>query len=127
MVRVCKKGGHIIIVDIIVPDESTATEYNYYEWLCDQSHTRSLGSNEFQTYFRLYGMEIISARTRDLKEELIGWMDFSITEKVHRDKILHDVSAELRGGPKTGLTPFEEDSVLYFMQLDQAIVGRKLA
>jgi len=42
MVRVCKPGGHIIIVDIIIPDESTAVENNYYEWLCDQSHTRVL-------------------------------------------------------------------------------------
>jgi len=30
MVRVCKPGGHVIIVDIIIPDESTAVENNYY-------------------------------------------------------------------------------------------------
>ena len=125
MVRVCKTGGHIIIVDIIVPDEATATEYNYYEWLCDQSHTRCLGFEEFQTCFRLFGMDVISARTRNLEEELIQWMDFSITEKNHREEVLGAVKTELSGGTKTGLTPHEKDSVLFFRQLDLAIVGRK--
>ena len=126
MVRVCKTGGHIIIVDIVVPDESNAAEYNYYEWLCDQSHTRCIGFEEFQTYFRLFGMGVVSARTRDLEEELIEWMDFSLTEKEHREEILRAVSAELSGGPKTGLAPYEQDSVLYFKQLDLAIIGHKL-
>jgi len=125
MVRVCKTDGHIIIVDIIVPDESTATVYNYYEWLCDQSHTRCLGFEEFQTCFRLFGMDVISARTRDLEEELIEWMDFSLTEKEHRVKILAAVKTELGGGPKTGLAPREKDAVLYFRQQDLAIVGCK--
>jgi len=71
-------------------------------------------------------MGVVSARTRDLEEELIEWMDFSLTEKEHRQRILRAVSAELSGGPKTGLAPYEQDSVLYFKQLDLAIVGRKL-
>jgi SAM-dependent methyltransferase len=125
MARVCKTGGHIIIVDIVVPDESTAAQYHYYEWLCDPSHTRCLGFDEFRTYFGLFGVDVISARTRDLEEELIEWMDFSLTEKERRENILHAVRAELNGGPKTGLTPYERDSVLYFKQRDLAIVGRK--
>ena len=126
MVRVCKTGGHAIIVDIIVPDESTAAEYNHYEWLCDQSHTRCLGYEEFQTYFRLFGMDVVSARTRVLEENLIEWMDFSLTEKEHREEILRAVRAELNDGPMTGLSPYEEDSVLYFKQLDLSMLGRKL-
>ncbi len=126
MVRVCKTGGHAIIVDIIVPDESTAAEYDYYEWLCDQSHTRCLGFEEFQTYFRLFGMDVVSARTRVLEENLIEWMDFSLAEKEHRAAILRAVRAELNGGPKTGLSPYEQDSVLCFKQLDLSILGRKL-
>ena len=126
MVRVCKTGGHVIVIDIIVPDESTAAEYNYYEWLCDQSHTRCLGFEEFQAYFRLFGMDIVSARTRVLEEALIEWMDFSLAERVHREEILRATHAELNGGSKTGLSPYEEDSALYFKQLDLAILGRKL-
>jgi ubiquinone/menaquinone biosynthesis C-methylase UbiE len=125
MARVCKTGGHVIIVDIVVPDASTAAEYQYYEWLCDPSHTRCLESEEFQTYFRLFGLEVVSARTRPLAEELLEWMDFSLTQKERREEILRAVRAELSGGPKTGLSPREEGSVLFFQQIDASIVGRK--
>ena len=125
MARVCKTGGHLIIVDIVVPDASTAAEYQYYEWLCDPSHTRCLGSEEFQTFFRLFGMQVVSSRTRVLAEELIEWMDFSLTEKEPREEILRAVRAELDGAQKTGLSPREEDSVLWFQQVDLSIVGRK--
>jgi ubiquinone/menaquinone biosynthesis C-methylase UbiE len=125
MARVCKPGGHVIIVDIVVPDAATAAEYQYYEWLCDPSHTRCLESEEFRTYFRLFGLEVVSARNRPLAEELVEWMDFSLTEKVRREEILSAVRDELAGGPKTGLSPREEDSVLYFEQIDLSIVGRK--
>jgi hypothetical protein len=126
MARVCRTGGHVIVVDIVVPDPSTAAEYQYYEWLCDPSHTRCLESREFEAYFRLFGMEVVSARTRVISEELVEWMDFSLTEKERRDEILRAVRAELEGGPKTGLSPREDDSVLVFRQVDLSIVGRKL-
>jgi ubiquinone/menaquinone biosynthesis C-methylase UbiE len=125
MARVCKQGGHVIIVDIVVPDASTAAEYQYYEWLCDPSHTRCLESAEFAAYFRLFGLQVVSARNRNLAEELDEWMDFSLTEKKRREEIVNAVKAELAGGAKTGLAPWEEDSALCFQQVDLSIVGRK--
>jgi ubiquinone/menaquinone biosynthesis C-methylase UbiE len=125
MVRVCKPGGHIIIVDIIIPEVSLAAENNYYEWLCDKSHTRVLNPGEFEAFFKLFGLEVISARTKTLENEFIEWMDFSLTKKEDREEILLAVQAELNGGPKTGLRAYEEDSVLCFDQLGLAIVGRK--
>jgi ubiquinone/menaquinone biosynthesis C-methylase UbiE len=127
MVRVCKTGGHVIVVDIVVPDEATGADYNYYEWLCDQSHTRCLGVSEFEAYFRLFGAEVISSRTRDIEEELVEWMDFSLTEDRHREEILRAVQAELDGDSETGLAPYERSSVLCFRQRDLSIVGRRLA
>jgi len=125
MTRVCRKGGHLIIVDIVVPDESAAAEYNYYEWLCDQSHTRCLELAELRSLFRLFGLEVISARTRDIEESLLEWMDFSLTESRHRESLLRAVGDELKGLARTGLSPYERDSVLYFTQRDAALVGRK--
>jgi ubiquinone/menaquinone biosynthesis C-methylase UbiE len=125
MARVCKTGGHVIVVDIVVPDESTAASYNYYEWLCDPSHTRCLEAEEFGIYFDHYGMDVVSTRTRDIEEEFVEWMDFSLTEDAHRDEILRAVGVELAGGAETGLSPYERDSLLCFRQRDLAIVGRK--
>jgi ubiquinone/menaquinone biosynthesis C-methylase UbiE len=127
MARVCKPGGHLIIVDIVVPDVALAAEYNYYEWLCDQSHTRCLAPTEFQSLYRLFGVEVISARTREVEESVVEWMDFSLTEKKHREEILRTLAEELNGGASTGLSPFERDSVLYFKQQDIAVVGQKKA
>jgi predicted protein tyrosine phosphatase len=64
---------------------------------------------------------------RDLEEELVEWMDFSLTEKKHRERILRAVRAELSGGRETGLAPYDRESTLCFMQRDLAIVGRKTA
>jgi ubiquinone/menaquinone biosynthesis C-methylase UbiE len=127
MVRVCKTGGHIIIVDIVVPDASNGAAYNYYEWLCDRSHTRCLEYEELKSYFRLFGMQVVSARMRELEEELVEWMDFSLTEKKDREEILLAMREELDGGPKTGLSPHIRDSVMCFLQRDLSIVGRKPA
>ncbi len=127
MVRVCKKGGHVILVDIVVPEAATAAEYNYYEWLCDRSHTRCLGFDELRSLFRLFGLDVVSTRVRDIEEAVVEWMDFSLTCAADRAEILRALGEELRGGAKTGLAPFERDSVLYFRQRDASLVGRKLS
>jgi ubiquinone/menaquinone biosynthesis C-methylase UbiE len=125
MTRVCKTGGHLIVVDIVNPDESTAAEYNYYEWLCDPSHTRCLGLAELQSLYRLFGMEVISARSRDVEESVLEWLDFSLTREERREELLRALSEELKGRARTGLSPYMRDSVLYFRQRDAAVVGRK--
>ncbi len=126
MARVCKRGGHVIVVDIVIPDDSTAAEYDRHERLCDPSHTRCLGFDEFQAEFRQLEMEVISARTRDIEESVVEWMDFSLTTEQNRAEILGALSAELEGGTPTGLAPRQRDSILYFRQRDASIVGRKI-
>ncbi len=126
MTRVCKPGGHLIVVDIVVPEGSDGTEYNYYEWLCDQSHTRCLGFTELQSLYRLSGLEVVSARSRGIEEPVLGWLEFSLTPEKYRKKILHTLDEELKGLARTGLSPFKRDSVLYFRQRDGAVVGRKI-
>jgi ubiquinone/menaquinone biosynthesis C-methylase UbiE len=126
MARVCRTAGHVIVVDIVVPEESMAEEYNYYERLCDPSHTRCLGFAELQSLFRRSGLEVVSARHRELEESVLEWMDFSLTQEKHREEILHALNQELEGRTRTGLAPYTRDSVLYFRQRDAAIVGRKI-
>ncbi len=126
MARVCRTAGHVIVVDIVVPEEAMAEQYNYYERLCDPSHTRCLDFGELQSLFRRSGLEVISARRRDVEESVVEWMDFSLTLQKHREEILHALSQELSGRERTGLAPYTRDSVLYFRQRDAAVVARKL-
>jgi ubiquinone/menaquinone biosynthesis C-methylase UbiE len=125
MARVCRPGGHVILVDIVSPEESMADEYNYYERLCDPSHTRCLDFAEIQSLFRQSGLEVISARQRDIEEGVVEWMDFSLTQDKSREEMLRALNEELNGGPKTGLAPYSRDDVLYFRQRDAAVVGQK--
>ncbi len=126
MARVCRTEGHVIIVDIVAPEKAMAEEYNYYERLCDPSHTRCLDFDEFQALFRESGLDVISARQRDIEEGALEWMDFSLTPEKNREEMLQALDTELSGGAKTGLAPYTRDSVLYFRQRDAALVGRKL-
>jgi len=125
MVRVCRPGGHILIVDLVFRNEATATQANYHEWLCDQSHSRVIGFEEFQTLFRLFGLELVSAKTEDIEGPVKKWMDFSMTQKPHSEALLRALSDELKGVGETGLEPFEKDAILHFRQREAAIVGRK--
>jgi ubiquinone/menaquinone biosynthesis C-methylase UbiE len=126
MARVCKPEGHIIIVDIVVPEKSNAAEYNYYEWLCDPSHTRCLDFTELQSLYGLFGFEVSSAKSRDIEEAVLDWLDFSLTPQKNREQTLHALNEELKGHLRTGLFPFKKGSVLYFKQRDAAVVGRKI-
>jgi ubiquinone/menaquinone biosynthesis C-methylase UbiE len=126
MARVCKTGGHLLVIDIVVPEGAGAADYNYYEWRCDASHTRCLEFVELQSLLRLFGTDVISARSREVEEAVLEWMDFSRTPEEDREEILRALNGELEGGSPTGLAPHVRDSVLYFSQRDAAVVGRKL-
>jgi len=125
MARVCRPGGHVAVVDIVVPIGSEAASYNYYEWLCDPAHTRCLETQEFEACFPLFGLTVASTRTRPLEEEVLEWMDFSLTPAANRERLLEALESELAGGRATGLSPHRVDSTLCFTQQDLAIVGRK--
>jgi SAM-dependent methyltransferase len=125
MARVCKPGGHLLIVDIVIPDESLRGSYDYYEWLCDPSHVDCLGFEELRALVGLFGFDVTSARARTIDEPVLEWMEFSLTSGANRAEILGALRDELAGGARTGLSPFERDGTLYFQQRDAAVVGRK--
>ncbi|MCZ6731578.1 MAG: methyltransferase domain-containing protein [Gammaproteobacteria bacterium] len=125
MVRVCKSQGFIITVDIVVPDDETATTYNYYERLVDDSHTRCLGFGEFQSLYGLFGLEIHSAKCREVEESVTAWMNFALTPEERQKVILGAIQEELEAGTKTGLSPYRKGAELYFKQKCAVLVGRK--
>ena len=125
MVRVCKRGGCVAIVDIVAPEDGRATEYDYHEWLVDDSHTRSLGLGEIQTLFRLLGLQAIAAKSRRVESDVSSWLDFAHTPEERREALLQAIREELDGGRPTGLSPRSEGSRLYFSQTDAVVVGCK--
>lgn len=51
MIRVCKPGGVVMVVDVVVPDEKRKA-YDEMEWLRDPSHTGVLTSEIFEKLFQ---------------------------------------------------------------------------
>ena len=68
---------------------------------------------------------MISAKNRELAEEVPEWMDFSRTSEENRREILHSLEEELRGGAQSDLAPCLRDSVLFSEQRDAAVADRK--
>ena len=115
-----------MIVDIVPPELPAETEFNYYEWLRDDSHTRCLAEEELQTLYALFGLDVVSSRSRNKEMQLLEWLDFARTPEQHRQEVLRAIEAELGGGTRTGLRPFKTGDTLCFMHRDVAVVGRKL-
>ena len=51
MVRVCRPGGKVAVIDLLSPDQpEVATRYNYLERLRDPSHMRAFTADELQQF-----------------------------------------------------------------------------
>ncbi len=67
MVRVCKKGGEVIVVDVAL-DEKFEKAFNEMERLRDSSHTKALSKMEFESLFA--DMRLSERKTKSYKVEV---------------------------------------------------------
>lgn len=92
MIRVCKKGGKIIVVDVAVNEQSQKA-FNEMERLRDPSHTKALTKEEFERLFaneRLTKRQISGYKVEvELEDQLKASFPNEGDDKKIR-KILHD-------------------------------------
>ncbi len=111
MHRVVKKGGCVIVCDLLSPDEpSLALRYNQLERMRDDSHTTSLTSAELTAMFERISLEQISVYFRYVINDLEAWMTMTATPENNRETIRRAIQDELQGGEKTGFSPFMDAS-----------------
>lgn len=128
MVRTCKLGGTVGIIDLVSPDEpKLARRYNAYELKRDASHTRAFSEAELVRMPRNAGLVDVSSVGRDLEVDLEAWLDLAKTPAAATRQIRRDLLAELQGGARTGLRPFRRDENLMFLQRWVIIVARRAA
>jgi hypothetical protein len=59
MKRVCKPGGKVVMIDVMVsPDPQKASAYDRAEKLRDPSHTRALPLMEMESLFQQVGLSV---------------------------------------------------------------------
>ncbi len=128
MVRVCRPGGQVAIIDITTTEDSAAaTLHNQLERLRDPSHTRALTVAELTQIAEQAGLEIKRSGQLDAGRNLSDWLDLTDTPEDARKEITRALEAELEEGPVTGMTPYTEEGQLAFRHKWVMLVGGKSA
>jgi len=124
MERVCRAGGRVGIMDIVVPEEAHADAYNHRERLRDPTHTRALARDELVAVVQGAGLETDEVVEHDQPLPLERWLAQSNPPEGVGAQIRDDLEAELDGGEPTGMHPQRRDGELHFTQRWAIVVGR---
>jgi 2-polyprenyl-3-methyl-5-hydroxy-6-metoxy-1,4-benzoquinol methylase len=127
MIRVCRPGGHVALIDLISPDDpELAASHNRLEALRDPAHTRALARYELEGLLKQRGLTMETVKVRTVPVVVDRWLALTKTDEQASALIRQELTAELNGGPATGMQPFIQDEALCFKHTWAIVVGRKL-
>lgn len=124
MVRVCRPGGRIAIVDMVSRPELNE-RFNTMERRRDPSHTRALAIEELHGMLEGNGAVIEVTTDREVPMNVEGWLAQSLTPAAEADAIRAELRVDLDGGTATGMRPLLKDGELHFLQDWHIAVARK--
>ncbi len=127
MVRVCRPGGTITIVDMVVVDESTQTLFNDLERRRDPSHTWALTRSQLRSAIKSTECSIGDTATRVNVLDAQRWLDQTSTPSDEAEVIRSAWNTELAGSTATGMAPFVGPAGIGFVHHWDLIVATKSA
>ena len=125
MVRVCRPGGTVVVVDVALPSEKAAA-YDRFETLRDPSHTRALTLVEFPEMARQVGLTDIRTDFYRLEMESERQIEASFPEAENRQR-LRDLLRQDLGPNALGMDAEKRGDELWFSYPTLAIAGQKKA
>jgi ubiquinone/menaquinone biosynthesis C-methylase UbiE len=125
MVRACRRGGRVAIVDLVAFDESLGAEHDKLERLRDPSHTRALPAREIAELLSESGAAVTHETTHDQRLALDRWLAQAEPSDDAASAVRAALEAELDGGPATGMRPLVHDDALHFVQRWAILVAER--
>lgn len=127
MLRVCRPGGTVTVVDA-TPTPETRAAYDHLETLRDPSHTRAVTQRELEALYAQAGLgEVRCARFR-LDMELEKQLAASFPNEGDADRIRALLRADLdEGRDRHDLAPHEHEGTVYFSYPCSIVAGQRRA
>jgi len=86
MARVVKPGGHVGVLDIVVPEDPKIREWNHrIEYIRDHSHSRSLARSDFERIFAAAGLRIAATEVHGHPRTFDHWMHVAGWKRTDRE------------------------------------------
>ena len=87
LVRVTRRGGHVLVVDQLAPgDASAAAALHEFESARDPSHARLLSNVELHALFARHGLTAVRERQEDERRDLASYLDLAGCEGERRTR-----------------------------------------
>jgi ubiquinone/menaquinone biosynthesis C-methylase UbiE len=116
MVRVCRDGGRVAVIDLVVADDQPGDVLNEIERQRDPSHETALTKEALSGLLESAGAEVVHLVHRDQPLDPERWLAQAETPEPVAESIRRRLRAEVDGGAATGMRPFLKDGVLRLVQ-----------
>ena len=125
MRRVLRKGGRLVVWDMVATEEALRETDDAIERMRDPSHVRILSKAEFEALFA-DGFALRTEEVTLVPVVLQSWMDLTNTPEQTQQEIITLMREDIAGGRKTGFMPYEKDGRLGFDHRWLLLIGEKL-
>ena len=124
MHRVLKKGGKLVIWDMVATTEELREINDRIETMRDSSHTRILSRIEFEKLFE-NDFDLQTEEITYVPVNLQSWMNLTDTPSDIQEDIVRRMAEEINGGDKTGFYPYIKEGEICFDHRWLLLVGIK--